>query len=432
MMKSGLLTANRRRSSGIGITCLFCLFLLGCTSAEKGKDSVVDVASAFSDQKPLKASDYFANVRYIPLETTDESIIGKDAQMQFVGDNLLITTSQGQCLLFDKNTGKFLATVGHRGEDPEGYSSANAWIDSQAGTIHVESFNNAWVTFDSEGRFRERISLPLKTTTGVSFTNPDADTYAGYCTGVLGDGDETENVLFFNKSTVLKRIPLQDTGETSFDPSNIGSINVFKGGEDGYKQFGSPNLDGIIDLQFKDPDRGFIQLMGVTRFWHVGSDLYFKADYNDTIYQVKQQELIPLTVLDLGEYHWPYAERFNRLKDHSFYITHILDNDDLMLFRFVRYLFNAEKRTAYNAVWNKRSGEVRISPLANGIEDDLTRFFPLHPLAVSPSSGEYGGIIQAFDVVEWFDEKKEISPEIEHLKSVGEEDNPVIVFFSMK
>jgi len=102
-----------------------------------------------------------------------------------------------------------------------------------------------------------------------------------------------------------------------------------------------------------------------------------------------------------------------------------------MLFRFVRYLFNTEKRTAYNAIWNKRSGEVRISLLANGIEDDLTRFFPLHPLAVSPS-GEYGGMIQAFDVAEWFDEKKEISPEIEHLKSVVEDDNPVIVLFTLK
>jgi len=407
----------------ISSSCLFCLFLLGCTSVENEKNHVIDVVSAFSDQKPLKASDYFSKVRYIPLETTDESIIGKNAEMQFVGNNILITTAQGQCLLFDKNTGKFLATVGHMGEDPEAYNTANAWINDPAGTIYVESFNNAWVTFDKSGRFKERISLPVKAS-GGAFSYLNTDTYVGYYTGLFGDDPET--VLLFQKDTVLKRISTQDTSNSSFDPSNILSINVLRGGEEGYKLFGAPNLKGIVDLQFKEPEQGYLQLIGLTRFWHVGSDLYFKADYNDTIYQVKQKELLPLTVFDLGEYHWPYTERFNKKHDYSFYITHILDNRDFMLFRFVRYLFNSEKRIAYNAIWNKQNGEIQISPLEDGIEDDLTHFMPLHPLTVSPS-GEYGGMIQAFDVVEWFDDNKNISPEIEHLKSIDEEDNPVIV-----
>lgn len=411
------------------ISLLLGLFvLLGCTDMKETGQEQIDIASAFARQVDLKASDYFTKVRYIPLETTDESIIGKGAEMQFLGDKILITTSQNQCLLFDKNTGKYLATVGHQGEDPEGYQRANAWVNHQTEIIYLESFNNAWVSFDGTGHFQKRISIPDKSK-GEAFDYIDADTYITYLNGILSDG--TEDVVFFREDAVLKRIQMQEMNEdNTLNPANIQSVSVLRGGEEGYKQFGSPNLKGIINLDFKEPDQGFMQLIGVTRFWHQGEDLFYKGNYNDTIYQVKQQELIPVKVLDLGEYHWPFTERFNKKHDHSFYITNILESDNLMLLRFVRYLLNGEKRAAYNAVIKKKTGEVKISPIEKGFENDLIPFMPLHPYTVS-TKGEYGGMIQAFDIVEWFEENANgnIPSEIRHLKDVEEEDNPVIVLF---
>ncbi len=61
---------------------------------------------------------------------------------------------------------------------------------------------------------------------------------------------------YFSK---VRYIPLETTDESPFDPSNILSLNVLKGVEEGYKWFGSPNLKGLIDLQFKEPEQGYIQ-----------------------------------------------------------------------------------------------------------------------------------------------------------------------------
>jgi len=407
---------------------LFCLVsFTGCSSADRIEDNRIDIVTAFSNQKVLKASDYFSEVRYVPLETTDESIIGKDAEMQFLGDKILITTAQGQCLLFDKNTGKYLTTVGHKGEDPEGYSSATAWINDQTGMIYLDS-KKAWVAYNRSGQFEKRITIPDQLS-GASFSYWDPVTFVAHTTGMFSSGKE--EILFFNEDSILSRLPIQEAIADKFDVSAINSVSVFKGGEEGYQKFGAPNLKGIMEINFNEPDQGYMQLMGMTHFWHTKGDLYYKGDFNDTIYQVKEHQLIPAKILDMGEYSWPYEECFNKKHDRSFIVTHILECDDYLLLRFVQYIYNTEKRTAYTTILDKSKGIIQIAPVEKGFKDDLSHFIPLQPYTVS-SSGEYGGIIQAFDVVEWFEDNqgKTISPQIRHLQEIDEEDNPVLVLLN--
>lgn len=400
------------------------IILTGCGSSQNREENHVALASAFEKQEILKASDYFSTVRYVPLETTEESVIGKDAEIHFVGDRILVTTAQGQCLLFEKNTGKFLRKVGHRGEDPEGYSNATAWIDHRTEMIYLES-SKAWVVYDKEGYFSKRISNPVSS--GVSaYAFRDDGTYIAYRNEMFNP--EEEKILFFNENEILESFRVRQDADLPFNVSDIASISVLKGGEDGYKQFGSPTLKGIIDLSFKEADKGFVQLIGATHLWNADDKLYLKVDFNDTIYQVKPTGLIPAKMLDLGEYHWSWNEQFNKDQDRSFRITHIMECEDYMFVRFVQHIYHADKRTPYTAVLNKKNGTLKIAPVEKGLEDDLNHFFPLQPYTVSPS-GEYAGFIQAFDVTEWLGDNagKTLSPVIEHLKQVGEEDNPVLV-----
>ncbi len=399
--------------------------LLSCSSSIKEKSNVIDVASAMSNPTELKASDYFTKVKYIPLETTDESIIGTGAKVNIFGDKIMVTTSQNQCLLFDKETGRFLTTVGHYGEDPEGYRASSGWINNQTKTILLNSWNTSWVTYNESGEFKERISPPEGISTQGSFVPLDKERIVAHTMDFFSDG--IESLRFFNKDSILKTITLHEQ-DGNYNVNNIESISVLKG-EHNQEVYGG--TAGVMVINFKDaPGKAYIGMVGLDRLWTSDNEIYFKEDYNDTIYHVKDYTLEAAYILNMGEYHWPYEERFNMEHDRSLFVTRILDSKELMLFRLVHRLFTNDKRKSYNAIYNKSNGELTISPIEDGIKDDLTNFFPFRPYTVS-STGEYTGFIQAFDVVEWFEEHgtniSDLPKEIQSLKAVEEEDNPVVV-----
>ena len=107
--------------------------------------------------------------------------------------------------------------------------------------------------------------------------------------------------------------------------------------------------DGLAFIKYKD-GRSAIYPLGNSCFWHAGKDLYFRQSYNDTIYRVSAaKELQPVRVLDLGVYSWSYNERFEDKKD-AIYPTKFMENEDVILFRFMTNVYNDKQKT-YNALY---------------------------------------------------------------------------------
>lgn len=409
------------------LTVASCLFLAACNGDKTtdGKLSVIPLGTAIEKPVELKASDYFKQVRYVPLETTDSSLIGKGPYVQIIKDRILVSTNQSQCLMFDKGTGKFIKQVGHIGNDPEGYNSVFCWGDNETGMIYFNGWNKDLVCYDQDGVFQRKIKIPFETmgASSTSFGYQNDGTFVLYKSGILGDGKN--NLLFFKDNMPVDSCSTMATDEQPFDPSNIGSIAIFKS-ETGIELFGPTAYEGTIVIDYKEPETGCIILNANTRLWRQDKELYFKEAYNDTIYQIKDRTLMPSGVLDLGKYHWSFSERFMKNKDNAALITQILDSEDRMIVRFIRELFH--KPTLYNAVITKSTGDVKVGLYADGMKDDLTNFLPLQPMSVS-QAGEYVGLLSAADAAEWFEdnENKEIPQQVKELKRIGEEDNPVVV-----
>ena len=409
------------------LTVASCLFLAACNGDKTtdGKLSVIPLGTAIEKPVELKASDYFKQVRYVPLETTDSSLIGKGPYVQIIKDRILVSTNQSQCLMFDKGTGKFIKQVGHIGNDPEGYNSVFCWGDNETGMIYFNGWNKDLVCYDQDGVFQRKIKIPFETmgASSTSFGYQNDGTFVLYKSGILGDGKN--NLLFFKDNMPVDSCSTMATDEQPFDPSNIGSIAIFKS-ETGIELFGPTAYEGTIVIDYKEPETGCIILNANTRLWRQDKELYFKEAYNDTIYQIKDRTLMPSGVLDLGKYHWSFSERFMKNKDNAALITQILDSEDRMIVRFIRELFH--KPTLYNAVITKSTGDVKVGLYADGMKDDLTNYLPLQPMSVS-QAGEYVGLLSAADAAEWFEdnENKEIPQQVKELKRIGEEDNPVVV-----
>ena len=184
---------------------------------------------------------------------------------------------------------------------------------------------------------------------------------------------------------------------------------------------------GVVLIKGKD-GRSAIYSLGNTYFWNIDKELYFHHSYNDTIYQISAVKgLQPVRVLDLGAYGWAYNERFEDKKD-AIYPTKFMENEDVILFRFMTNVYNDKQKT-YNALYRKADGAVKVSPLDDKITADTNGFLPLQPVSVS-ASGEFAAILPSEEVVSWFEDnagETDIPAEVAVLKKVGEEDNPVVV-----
>ena len=66
----------------------------------------------------MKLSDFGAGVHYVPLETNDSCLVSLGTVKVF-DDNIVVSSRQLVVFNFDKETGRFMTQLGHRGEDPE-------------------------------------------------------------------------------------------------------------------------------------------------------------------------------------------------------------------------------------------------------------------------------------------------------------------------
>ena len=89
------------------------LLLLGsCTPQNKANDpNAIDIAVSLEHLTELKTSQLGKQIRYIPLETTDSSLIGNSYSIKLSKDHIFVSTN-GRCLSFNKQTGKYLGSIG--------------------------------------------------------------------------------------------------------------------------------------------------------------------------------------------------------------------------------------------------------------------------------------------------------------------------------
>jgi hypothetical protein len=110
------------------------------------------VTSISIDFKNIKSIDIDPdNVKVIPLETTEQSLLYSINKIQFWKNKIIVFTHYKLCV-FDDN-GKFLFNVSRKGEGPEEYSAlSNFFIQDE----HINLFDSdtrRLLSFDENGKF---------------------------------------------------------------------------------------------------------------------------------------------------------------------------------------------------------------------------------------------------------------------------------------
>ena len=178
---------------------------------------------------------------------------------------------------------------------------------------------------------------------------------------------------------------------------------------------------------------GFVLSTKEAKFYHYNNNLFFKENYNDTVFRVESTSLAPSIVLYTGKYRKPYESKWvpASQRENNEYITpfDIMESDSYLFFKFY-----FEEKTRF-CFYDKESMRLKTTVLEDGIINDLDNFIPFIPISVS-DRGELIGSVDGYIVHQWFLDNpikaNNLPEEIKKLQNLKETGNPVVMIAKLK
>ena len=413
--------------------CLSCLFTSCSTTNEKKNKqwNNIDISKIEKQVNKLKISQIGKSIRYIPLETTDESLLEGNFSIQLLSQEILVSTGK-HCMLFDRETGKYLRKIGSVGEHLGGYSSPICFVKQQDETLYFHRRQgNKLIGYDKKGTLVSEIFLPTSTT---SFSYPvlfdsimvfsqfgfpgEKIKHRIYVCNFRGEGLDSvlNNQCFPQKEDMSKGIEVK-------------SVSFYKGlSTSKERPYGLLFRNGGLVLNKIDNTTEIIPVH-YPNLWNLNDKIHFHEIFSDTIFQFQDGLLTPRWVFQTGNRHLTMQKREIGLKDgteNSLVITDVLETNSQILFHCSMDVFDKPK--SYQGLYLKESGEVFLSKGENGFIDDINNFLPIHPV-VCGSNGEFVDLLSIEDIQIFFEKNSnvELDKSIMDLKTLEYDANPVCV-----
>ncbi len=402
-------------------TSILISLLASCTNQENSMthSNIIDIEAGLKNITKLKVSDFGKTIRYIPLETTNDCLIGNNPIVKVL-KNYIVIEANKSCFLFNKKDGSFISSIGHIGQDPEAYSSAFCWTDEKEHFLYFIRQPNQLIKYDMKGHFTGKTEFSSPSGLAGYYLLTDSE-IIGYYNGLNNINNSCLAFFDTNGALIDTLPPLLSKTEESIN--DILSISVIRGSD----IYGNWTKTGAVIIDYKD-DKKQIIAPDAAVLWKNDGNIRFKENFIDTIYTITNRELTPSIIFNTGKWHWPEQERTSKNKTNErIFIANVSENNTYIFFQFIKGLY-ADTPTLYNGLYNKKTGETKLAKNSDAIEDNLTNFMPFNPLSIS-TSGEFASLIETGDIIEWLEEHPEAkeNKKLTFLKDVNDDMNPVIV-----
>ena len=408
------------------IVCL--LFFVSCKNQEKNiiHSGIIDIEQGLQNLVQLKTSDFGNTIRYIPLETTDDGLIGRNPVVKVL-KNYIVVEFQEKCLLFDKRDGSFIAEIGRIGQGPEEYTSNVSWTDENEDFLYFQRNPNQLLKYDMKGNYCGNVRFSISSF--ASYYLLSDSEIIGYFGGVNRLSKTIPfSVGFFDTDGVLiDSVPKLVETQPIISNDEIVNLSVLRAGGTGRIFFGNYGNTDIMVINYKN-DRRQLFATNVARIWEHNGNIRFKEEFVDTLYTISDRKLIPTIVFNTGKYHWPAEEELTtRNTNDRIFIADVSENDNFIFYQCIKGMYNSES-VLYNGLYNKNTGSTMLSNNSDAIEDDLTQFVPFTPFGIS-TTGEFVSLVEAYKIMEWLENHPEAknNEKLGFLKEFDEEMNPVVI-----
>lgn len=391
-----------------GLACL----MAACTGTPQSTNNelcTIDVASAMANPVELKLSELGGDVRYVPLETTDSCLIGSNSKLMLLDKHIVVMQRQ-DCLLFDKETGKFLTKVGHVGQDPEAYSNSTPTYNDVNGLLYFKREPATLQKYDVQGKYHGKLTMVTPPVAPVDFCFTDSLIIGHYNNWALSYN--ASSLAYYNEAgervdTIPNMFPVPEKSM-----QDIASISILKQGN-----------SGMLLSKFNNGESA-INIMGIPFLWKSGGKVRFKENFNDTVYTVERNGLVPYMIFDAGKWRLRAEDQLKFVDSKDWLLPScVFETKDNVFFQCMQ----GHPQT-YNGIYDRNTNTTRMSDEAKGITDDLGGFMPFRPQTCS-MQGEYGMIAGSDVVMNWLEENPEAveTGKLAWLKDFNEDSNPVVV-----
>lgn len=386
-----------------------CVCIVACTSKQQQDNRVVDILpytiipfeKGVKNEKQVKLSEIAEKITFIPMETTDASLLNKVRANNIisVNGNIVIPCFNMGAFAFDEN-GKFIAPISRKGQGPaEFLRFVGVAGNSDLNLIYVKD-GRKMMAFRPDGTFVDEFKTPGALHWESSIVMQDSITLSSV---INYTGQRPYRLILTNaQGDTLKAFPQYDRFEI---PKGMNYIYI-------------NNKENFL-YQYK------------------GESVYHDY-YCDTLFTVTRDSLLPRYLLEMGEYKLPKdlrleAEFFSddpdlaKKKAENYYRPIFFENDRYIVMPYTTWnLHNRDLPTElmYYDRQTKECIKVEGGAFVNDMMGDLP-FCPDARIAENVLAEWW----EASELMELTEEGVELP---ENLKNLQEDDNGVLVLVHLK
>lgn len=380
------------------------VFITACGKNESENSSsiqslkTIDISEAYDNRDKVPLSLFAKSIEYIPLETNEESLIGRGPIFQATKEQIILSASN-HVFVFSREDGGFIKEIGTHGEGPDESRGIDRYFNENTSITYVKS-DRYHFGLTNEGEIVDCIYAPSEDSVFVmNFVHLTDSTFIGFH-GNYNCNQKHKLIFFKSNGEIIKTI------ENQF-PCELKVPNSFH----------------------------FLGREG--QFPKYRDKVWFKESFNDTLFEVHNDYLVPKAVINLGNRGIAYEDRINLSSAESqfdYFKVQMLDITENQLF----FQLTTQGQT-FNGIYNFETEETLLSdiglPEMHGFVNDLDNFLPFVP-QYATDNNQLVGYIEAQDVLSWFNENPEKAAQLpDHLKKLGDmkpDDNPVVMIVDLK
>ena len=371
----------------VGVSLLSIPYLSNCQ-----KLPVLQLEEAYKKQEPINSNEFIGSVKYVPLETSPNCLIGASPNINATEKYFIITDNQNHCYLFDRFTGKFIREIGHYGKDPGGYRSNRGFFNEMTASIFFTGWKGDLLKYSLDGKYLGSVLIP-------HYNDDFTETYIPDRFEYLDNNLIVCNII--NTNGLLKTLLL------IFD-------------ENGKEIKTIPNRKPLIEHALSIS-------VGDVKYFQYKNKLYFNEYCNDTIFNVGLKSAEPYLIINRGKL---IPTRENRSKvDDIIQTTSFFESDKFLLITL--WIRGSNDNLA---LYNKGTSKLKVCKFETGFKNNTDGFVPFLPKATY--NDELIGIIQQQDISMWAERnssvKDKLSKEMKDLTLKDPADNPTITIAKLK
>lgn len=406
------------------LTVIAALSLAACsTGGDEREGGVIDVAGAIAAPQALTTDMLGKKITYVPLETTDSSLVGGSCSL-VVTDRyiVMVPRREGNVQCFELASGRHVGALGHRGQDPDSYSSSTPFTNASGTSFYFNHNDSYPVEYAPDGRClgHPAITKPL---TGPLNTTVLADgTFFGVET-LPNDAGYGVNIYTAKPGEPVDTLVAIAAADSIIDPVRRGQGCL--GGEiTSLSVRMLTNMSGRM-LVFNSTGRNVVST-SVQELYNCGGNLHYAPIFGDTIYRISPAGVAPLYTINLGEDAFTVAKSVNcKNADEGMWGRVQIDTPDRIVYAAYSRGLVPEAENGWLCLYDKHDGTTRATQMAEGFTDAGGNMPPLMPMAATPD----GRIVGTYDydaLADWFDNHPE-AQKPEWFDSLVEDANPIVV-----